>query len=609
MLPTTLRWLPLAFIALAVGLAGVPPRAASAAPVVTIEVTRPGDPADAICPSANNCSLRRALELAESTPGTDPVAITFDPAAFPSASPAMIQPLASPLPATARAAITIDATGAGVVIDGSALPGLASGLILTGPDSAVIGVRIQDFGGTCLILAGERSTADRVELGGCGTGVALRGAGASLTRSLLGFAPGGVDAAPLDFGVWVDAADVVVGSSDGSTANGNSIGNASTAVLVGFGERPPFTGTVVGGNTIGRAPGGGAAPVETGISIFQPSDGTLVVGNTVAKATRAAISVAADVDGVSTTGNTIRANRFLDLGGLAIDLNANGQRDPDDAGDGDGGANGTLNHPRITRATQASVTGVACAGCKVELYEAVHMSGGADDHGSSPLPGLATADATGAFVFHNPPVSPGQWVAALATDDTGNTSEFGPSSRVGAGIIQCGNVALAAGWTFSGFFGASPVQLAGGVPGDNHAIRAIYQLQLDGTYRRWLRDTAAGRTLTVLAPGDAYWFLADTPVMLAGGFSLTSPVPVALHEGWNDLVYLGGEAPIPDALASIAGKYTDVFRYTDDGTGAGWEQYGDATLPAWARDFTTAASCTAYRIATTAAGTLTPLQP
>src|SRR5690606_21166692 len=131
-----------------------------------------------------------------------------------------------------------------------------------------------------------------------------------------------------------------------------------------------------------------------------------------------------------------------------------------DDGDGDIGPNAWLNHPLITRATQSRIEGTACAGCEVQVYAAVHLPGGIGDFGSLPLPvGTITANAGGTFAVDSPPVSPGEWVIALAIDADGNTSEFGPANRVGAGAVQCGNLDLRAGWNHVGFFGPQTVIL------------------------------------------------------------------------------------------------------------------------------------------------------
>ncbi|HXU23796.1 MAG TPA: hypothetical protein VN697_07185, partial [Tepidiformaceae bacterium] len=79
--------------------------------------------------------------------------------------------------------------------------------------------------------------------------------------------------------------------------------------------------------------------------------------------------------------------------------------------------------------------------------------------------------------------------------------------------------------------------------------------------------------------------------------------------GWNDIVYIGAEGDVRDALATVAGDYNGVFRWTNDGPDAHWDTYGDASTPSWARGFTDLQTCTAYDIYATADGTIVPLQP
>jgi hypothetical protein len=87
------------------------------------------------------------------------------------------------------------------------------------------------------------------------------------------------------------------------------------------------------------------------------------------------------------------------------------------------------------------------------------------------------------------------------------------------------------------------------------------------------------------------------------------PLPVTLQAGWNELLYIGAAADVRDALASIAGKYASIYRWSNAGSGKpGWSSY-HAGLPEWAQGFTTLQTCDAYSILVTEQVTLTPLQP
>jgi hypothetical protein len=222
--------------------------------------------------------------------------------------------------------------------------------------------------------------------------------------------------------------------------------------------------------------------------------------------------------------------------------------------------------------------------------------------------GTTTADSAGNFALDGPAVTPGQWVTALVTDAAGNTSEFGPSARVGTGLAQCGNITLEPGWNHAGFFGPDPLTLASVFPQDG-GVSAIYHL-VDGTsdFEHWFAN-GGPRTLTTLQPGEAYWFFADHEVTLTAGFSLSVSLPVALVPGWNDFVYIGAADDVPDAFASIAGSYSDLSQWASGPGGAGWLAYGGPAIPAWARDFNAVQACGTYELYVDAPGTLEPLQP
>ena len=395
------------------------------------------------------------------------------------------------------------------------------------------------------------------------------------------------------------------GPGSRGSSNARSFGYSD---LVGSGAGAEFSGVQIERNVIGLRPAGGPASVGSAIVLAQPSRGTIVSANTIAQAA-AGIVVRADAAGVSVIHNRFSANTFESMVGLAIDLAADGIRNPNDDGDPDSGPNTQLNHPVIERATQTRLSGVACPGCEVQVYLAAHQPGGATDYGRTPIPGgLATAGPDGAFVVENPVAAAGEWLVALATDADGNTSEFGPPSRVGAGAVLCGNVQLQPGWNHVAYFGSESVALFSSFPPAGNAVTAIYRY-VDGTgeWERWFSDTAAGRTLQAVQPGEAYWFFATAPVTLPGGFSIAFPVPVQLKAGPNDLVYLGASAHALDALGSLGGAFRDLFRF--DTLTNRWLRFGDDSVPAWAQDFTTLEACQTYQLVLDAPATLVPLQP
>jgi parallel beta-helix repeat protein len=90
-------------------------------------------------------TLRRCLE--ETTTGRT---ITFDPSAFPPTTPVTI-PLSSPLPFIAQSNITIDASDAGVILDGG-WHGDNSGLVITSDGNTIKGLQIMRFPETGIVI-------------------------------------------------------------------------------------------------------------------------------------------------------------------------------------------------------------------------------------------------------------------------------------------------------------------------------------------------------------------------------------------------------------------------------------------------------------------------
>lgn len=584
---------------------------AGAAGPVVIEVTSAAA-GSGTCPDPAGCTLRRAIEVANADVSGNAVVIRFNGVAFPGAAPADIANTSAPLPVVTRANTTIDGTGAGVRIVSASpvLSGSTNGLVLGGDGDALKGLTLAGFTGACVVVQGANGIVGGDagnRIGGCGTGILVTGAAATITGNRVGFAAND-DPNPVAVGVQVNAGGATIGADAGG-ALANTIGNTTTGIRVGGSGGLAFSGAKVLRNTIGSDGQGHPAPATTAIDLRQPSSGTLVSKNDIANAATG-ISVAGDAGGASVTGNRFDQNLFHGITGMAIDLDANGVTNPNRAPDGHG-ANRDRNHPSITRATQSRITGTSdCTGCAVQLYVAEHHVGAAGDYGSAPVAGGAgTTDAAGNFSFDNPAVTPGQWVLALVTDGDGNTSEFGPSARVGSGLVQCGSVALSPGWNQAPFFGSDPLVLGASFPADAGGVRAIYRY--DATSRQFAHWIAGGgpNTLTTLQPGEPYWFLADMALTLAGGFSLSAAAPASLKAGWNEVAYLGGTAEVSDALSSIAGAYRWAYHWANDGAAAGWQAHGDGSEPAWADGLTELRACQAYSIYATADVTLTPLQP
>ena len=90
--------------------------------------------------------------------------ITFDPAVFPPANPQTIT-LESELPPLAQGQLTLDASDAGVILDGSLLTGASNGLLITSDGNIVHGLQILHFSSGSFSSTGERSVGVHIAMG------------------------------------------------------------------------------------------------------------------------------------------------------------------------------------------------------------------------------------------------------------------------------------------------------------------------------------------------------------------------------------------------------------------------------------------------------------
>ena len=250
-------------------------------------------------------SLREALSQASSE-----TVITFAPTAFPPDNPARIL-LLSPLPALAQGQITIDASDAGVILDGSRLPPGegANGLTIPSSGNTIRGLRILGFPEYGITL---QSGAQNNTIGGDRTvGVGLTGQGNVISGN-------GLEGVRME-GAGTDR-NLVLGNFIGTDATGtsaqgngfhgvaivggaqyNQVGAATAGkrnVISGNGSDGVFvhySGTAfntVSGNYIGTD-AGGSAPIPNGnfgvnlgdnaqnnlIGGAAPAEGNVISGN------------------------------------------------------------------------------------------------------------------------------------------------------------------------------------------------------------------------------------------------------------------------------------------------------------------------------------------
>ena len=211
--------------------------------------------------------------------------ITFDSSTFPPTSPVTIS-LQSELPEITANDLTIDASNAGIVLDGSEVSGglyAGSGLVINGANGVTIrGLQILNFPGDGVFLLGSTTNAtiggDRLTgtapLGqgnlisrNGGNGIELFGSGTTGNRMMGNYIgtdlTGSVAQGNARNGVQVaqGASDTIIGGNTSGTGNLISGNGANGVVLVG--QR-----NVVKGNHIGTGAGGALALGNGGVGVL-----------------------------------------------------------------------------------------------------------------------------------------------------------------------------------------------------------------------------------------------------------------------------------------------------------------------------------------------------
>jgi titin len=204
--------------------------------------------------------------------------ITFDVGVFPPASPATIAITSGQLPDLDDGNVTLDASNAGVILDGAGAPG-AHGLRITSGGNRVMGLQILHFPGDGIqvsgnaqwnIIGGDRTTGS----GPLGQGNVISGNG----NNGIVFSGAGV------------ASNTVSGNRIGTNAAGTEvIGNGQWGVHIGGGASANTIGgategrrNVISGNNwgIGVADPGTNNNVIRGNYIGTDATGTVDLGNT-----------------------------------------------------------------------------------------------------------------------------------------------------------------------------------------------------------------------------------------------------------------------------------------------------------------------------------------
>jgi hypothetical protein len=314
-------------------------------------------------------TLRQALT--DALPGDT---ITFDSSVFPPTSPKAIA-VGSPLPALAKNNLTIDASAAGVILDGSFAPAYTNGLVVRADNCVIRGLTIQNFtsngilveaGASNNTVGGDRGIGTgpngqgNLIVANSGSGIEIKGVGAdynSLRGNLIGIERTGRFAQPNahsgiavyqgaqhntlggtisgfrnvisgnhDNGVWLSDAGTsqnsIIGNYIGTTADGQAkVRNGLSGISLQNGANS----NMIGGTATGA---GNLISGNKDYGIYMSNIGTTlneVLGNTIGPNLQGNAVIGNDLDGIIITlgasNNNIGGNRSLGQGNL-ISANA-----------------------------------------------------------------------------------------------------------------------------------------------------------------------------------------------------------------------------------------------------------------------------------------------
>jgi hypothetical protein len=313
--------------------------------------------------------------------------IIFDPKVFPPDKPATIFVM-SPLPLLRRGGLIINASNAGVIIDGSKgeSPDFFAGIHIESADNIIMGLQIVNCWGY------DPKFDDYY----AGAGIHI--ADPTTRNNIIG-------------------GDRSIGT--GPSGQGNIIaGNAIGINIVQGASGNIITGNIIGADASGEQESSYDGN-DRGISITinvaitnvysEPSNNIIGPDNIIAF-NRLAIEIGlpehdeGSVYNIETVNNTITANKIFNNGDLMIIY---------------GASNNGVSPPRIisVNLVAGTVRGSACPGCMVEIFSDRGYQG-------EIFEGRVQADENGNFSFEAGKRLTGPNITATATDENGNTSEF-----------------------------------------------------------------------------------------------------------------------------------------------------------------------------------------
>ena len=271
--------------------------------------------------------------------------------------------------------------------------------------------------------------------------------------------------------ITVGTSNLVQGNIIGADASGtNDLGNGSSGVAINEANNCTVGGTVAGaGNVISGNGSNGVrinAATATGnrvqgnrigtradgaTQLQNSSDGVLIlnsasnntIGGAAGEGNVIAFNQGAGVMVGSGIGNAIQSNSIFSNAGLGIDLAPAGVT-PNDAGDGDSGANNLQNFPVLTSSNgaaggvniQGTLNSNANTTFTLDFFSSSSCDASGNGEGQTFLGSTtATTNGSGNAAFNvtlAASASSGQSITATATDPQGNTSEFSACVSYGA---------------------------------------------------------------------------------------------------------------------------------------------------------------------------------
>jgi hypothetical protein len=310
--------------------------------------------------------------------------ITFDPSVFPSNKPATIFVM-SPLPPLNKGRVIINASNAGVIIDGAKgkSPSFFAGIDIKSSDNIIMGLQIVNCWGY----------DDRFDDYYAGAGILI--ADARTQNNIIG-------------------GDRSIGS--GPSGQGNIIAGNAIGINLGQGaEYNIITGNIIGADASGEQESSYYGN-DRGISVTWKTKNNMIGPDNIIAFNRLAIEIGLSEDdqdavtNLETVNNTITANKIFS-NDYPILIS--------------GVANKSVSPPRIISVNLATgiVRGTACPGCTIEIFSD-------QDNQGEIFEGRVQADENGSFTFEAGKSLTGPNITATATDEDGNTSEFSvPASQ------------------------------------------------------------------------------------------------------------------------------------------------------------------------------------